>query len=214
MYYLSDDFKLISDSINLNGYLVFEIKTYDKKLKIEKSQIFENNYFLTTKCYFVYNISDILNPYSIKYYYNSNRLVLDFFKFYNPKNLIEKENSLLFNSTYGKVEKKLENGGNVFRIENLNSEKFKEEKTYKFENENFKSTHFLIYKINLNSFIFSNTIKDDMNIFNNKGSYLTLAFFEPISDVFLFETVEELENFDNNFNISEKFFELFEFEIK
>ncbi|HCN38245.1 MAG TPA: hypothetical protein DIS94_11115, partial [Bacteroidetes bacterium] len=72
MYYLMNDFKIISDSINLNGYLVFEIITNDNKIRVEDSNIYNNNIFLTTKCYFVYDINDIYNHNSIKFYYNSN----------------------------------------------------------------------------------------------------------------------------------------------
>lgn len=211
MYYLMNDFKIISDSINLNGYLVFEIITNDNKIRVEDSNIYNNNIFLTTKCYFVYEINDIYNHNSIKFYYNSNRIVLDFFKFYEPKNIMETEYFLKFNLAYDKVEKKIENGEKIFRIEDLKLENFKNINTYKINNEKFNSIYLLIFKININSFLFSNTIKDDMYLFSNEGMNLTLGFFEPIGDSNLFVGVEGLESVNNYFIKSKKFFDLFEF---
>ncbi|HRE42323.1 MAG TPA: hypothetical protein PLG90_13435, partial [Ignavibacteria bacterium] len=83
-------------------------------------------------------------------------------------------------------------------------------KTYKIINDISNSKYYLIYKINLDAFLYVTTIFDNSEIFSNNQIDLTLGFFEPISDTNIFELIQDLDNIDSNFVKSDSLNELFE----
>lgn len=198
LYEIEDNIKIISDSILLNGYLVFEYNSFNKELGFDKSK----KYF-TFITYFVLDLDDIKSSNSAKFYYNSNKILYKFYYFSENSNsdtlkLVEKER---FKRLYQLYLQNLRGTEKPFMIEYLDFNIFSKVNTNFFQLDTLNKKGCFIFKCKLSAFLF---ISQTRNIIenNDQNEKISMLYFEPLSNSTIFKSIDDSIAFSKGFKMS------------
>ncbi len=188
LYDLEDNIKVLSDSILLDGYLVFEFNTNYESIGFDK-----NKEFFKFIVYFVLDLEDILSDYSVKFYYNSNKILYGFYSFseVSKTDSIKYNNKENFNKIYEIYLSKLKSKEKPFRIEDLDFDKFSNNNVDFYQSDTLNKRGFFIFECRVLSFLF---VTQTNNIFLNKTykeELISLFFFEPLSNTYILKPIDE-----------------------
>lgn len=189
LYEMEDNIKIISDSILLDGFLIFEFTPENPELGFDKSKK-----FFTFSIFFISDINDIKHIESSKIYYNSNKILYGFYSFsdMSKKDSIKRNNKQKFVETYDKNTNRRKSGLSTFMIENINFEIFKENESSFFQFDTLSSSGFFAFRSKFYAYIFTTQYETYKNKKFGKDDKVTLLFFEPISSVVEFDLIKTL----------------------
>jgi len=187
-YDLEDNIKILSDSILIDGYLVFEFNNSYKSIGFDKDKEFFK--FIV---YFIMDLEDILSENSVKFYYNSNKTLYEFYAFSENSSTDsikyrDKKNFKKIHEIYLRKHKSKEK---PFRIEDFNFDNFSNNNIDFYQSDTLNKRGFFIFECRLLSFLF---VAQTNNIFLNKTykeEVISLLFFEPLSNTYIFKPIDE-----------------------
>lgn len=184
-YNLEENFKIINDSITLNGYLIFE---FDPSIKEVGYRDFKK--FFTFNTYFVFNIDDLSLANCLKFYYNSNKFIYSGYT--TSGNLIDSHQineKMEFIKTYKKYQK---GKRKIFKIENYNLSFLLDNNNINFlKIDSIPQKGFFIFKFSVNACLFTTQVDNIFSKTDSNSEKLNLMFFEPISEAQIFTPLDK-----------------------